>query len=557
MVFFHTKKKFSFLPGNDLFAYALDNGTVGVYEKLNRLWRVKSKNRPTCLLKYDIDGDGCDELITGWQGGKVDGRHLKTGEVLFKDNFQNTVAGLCEGDCRRTGKNDLIVVSTTGEIKIFNPNAPKLMEVKKLEPSFEQEAIRELLARKQSLLLELKNYECNVKYVNSGETMMDESTFGAIPAKTRLQTSIGIGLGMYYPKHTYPFLPFKQHNHHYPYYFFLKGMGKQIPHVDVVLSTNNDTIIRSIIVFAEGIFNGETHVEHPKLIDVSNKLSVSLYPPRDVPIDIHIKALVGYPESQQFHVFELTRQLPRFSMYSMMSNPPPPPPTDVTSSSFVTFTLNERIQRVMLWINRNFLLPNPLDINSTSDLNLHMTSLRDEKEFFALSMNQSGHVKIQTDNMTLAGDLIQSLGTYLNLTHLKSIANYPREEQNCVQLLEKLRDLESVKNKLNLDLGDKTNLIRNLLIRSEDARLLKDWKLMIRYYDELNELNNDLQTCYEIRSSNYSDIVNTIKELNGIIQKSSRLRFGKHKTDPVTLSRNAIATNNAKTLIKAIRVGEA
>lgn len=44
--------------------------------------------------------------------------------------------------------------------------------------------------------------------------------------------------------------------------------------------------------------------------------------------------------STQFHVFELTRQLPRFSMYTPCTEQVPEP------KSSVTFTVNERVQRV-------------------------------------------------------------------------------------------------------------------------------------------------------------------------------------------------------------------
>ena len=44
--------------------------------------------------------------------------------------------------------------------------------------------------------------------------------------------------------------------------------------------------------------------------------------------------------SSQFHVFELTRQLPRFSMYSLESANLPAP------KGSVTFQVNERINRV-------------------------------------------------------------------------------------------------------------------------------------------------------------------------------------------------------------------
>lgn len=64
------------------------------------------------------------------------------------------------------------------------------------------------------------------------------------------------------------------------------------PHVEISLSTNNETIISAVMVFAEGIFEGETHVLHPKDSEVTSRLDVALYPPKDVPVDIHIKVKI-------------------------------------------------------------------------------------------------------------------------------------------------------------------------------------------------------------------------------------------------------------------------
>ena len=55
------------------------------------------------------------------------------------------------------------------------------------------------------------------------------------------------------------------------------------------------------------------------------------------------QALVGYVNSEHYHVFELTRQLPRFAMYAITTEPVEPP------QGFVTFRLNERVQRVSRW----------------------------------------------------------------------------------------------------------------------------------------------------------------------------------------------------------------
>lgn len=61
------------------------------------------------------------------------------------------------------------------------------------------------------------------------------------------------------------------------------------PHVELYITTNNATIIRAVIIFAEGIFKGESHVVHPAPNKLKNEISIPLYPPRNNQIDLHIK----------------------------------------------------------------------------------------------------------------------------------------------------------------------------------------------------------------------------------------------------------------------------
>lgn len=182
--------------------------------------------------------------------------------------------------------------------------------------------------------------------------------------------------------------------------------------IEVFISTNNDTVIRAVIVFAEGIFKGETHVVFPPQDKLSPELTVPLCPPKDHAVDIHIKALIGYPKSDQYHVFEITRQLPKFAMYSVVDK------CDKEPESYVEFKINERIQRICMWINQNFLLPSDIEYETGPELRLDFKCLRDSTHL-SMVFELSGRVTIYTVNLLLASDLIQSLCTFLNLESLE------------------------------------------------------------------------------------------------------------------------------------------
>ena len=90
--------------------------------------------------------------------------------------------------------------------------------------------------------------------------------------------------------------------------------------------------------------------------------------------------------SSQFHVFELTRQLPRFAMYGLVAADIPDP------KSSVTFQINERINRVVMWINQNFLLQEDITADG-STFNITFVSLRGSGPI-KIKMEQGGQVVI-------------------------------------------------------------------------------------------------------------------------------------------------------------------
>lgn len=89
-------------------------------------------------------------------------------------------------------------------------------------------------------------------------------------------------------------------------------------------------------------------------------------------------------------------------------------------NSYVTFRITERVQRICIWINQNFLLEEELDLETeeTKKLHINLLCLRDHS-FLCMEFGPDGQVKISTHDIRLAGDLIQSLAIYLNLSELQ------------------------------------------------------------------------------------------------------------------------------------------
>ncbi|XP_049720070.1 Bardet-Biedl syndrome 2 protein isoform X3 [Elephas maximus indicus] len=408
------------------FGYALSNGTVGVYDKTTRYWRIKSKNHAMSIHAFDLNCDGVPELITGWSNGKVDARSDRTGEVIFKDNFSSAIAGVVEGDYRMDGHVQLICCSVDGE----------------------------------------------------------------------------------------------------------------------------NTIIRAVLIFAEGIFIGESHVVHPSVHNLSNSICIPVTPPKDVPVDLHLKAFVGYRSSTQFHVFELTRQLPRFSMYALTS-----PDSATEPLSYVNFVIAERAQRVVIWLSQNFLLPEDSNIQN-APFRVCFTSLRNGGQLY-IKVKPSGEITVNTDDIDLAGDIIQSLASFFAIEDLQVEADFPAYFEELRKVLVKVDEYHSVHQKLSADMADNSNLIRSLLVRAEDARLMRDMKTMKSRYMELYDLNKDLLNGYKIRCNNHTELLGNLKAVNQAIQRAGHLRVGKPKNQVITACRDAIRSNNINTLFRIMRVGTA
>jgi Bardet-Biedl syndrome 2 protein len=79
---------------------------------------------------------------------------------------------------------------------------------------------------------------------------------------------------------------------------------------------------------------------------------------------------------------------------------------------------------------------------------------------------------------------------------------------------------------------------------------------MKRFYRQLHDLNKDLIAEHDKRATNHNELLEALKEVNQMIQRSSKLRVGGAKTKVVNACRAAIKANNIQSLFNIIRTGD-
>jgi Bardet-Biedl syndrome 2 protein len=100
--------------------------------------------------------------------------------------------------------------------------------------------------------------------------------------------------------------------------------------------------------------------------------------------------------------------------------------------------------------------------------------LRTKPKELHFKMEVDGKIRISTDDMDLCGDIVQALAEYLGVDDLASSCDFPPEIGKIEQLLVKADELQSVRQRLSSEMADQSGLIRTLIVRTEDSRIMMD-----------------------------------------------------------------------------------
>lgn len=501
---------------DNLYGYSLANGTIGVYNNDARVWHAKSKHKVTTVSSYDLDNDGVPELIAGWSNGRIEVRNDTNGELVYKDKFSSAIAQVLVADYRllKDGTQEILGCSVDGEVRGYLPAQEEATEIQ-MAVSAQEKTLEQLFARKLELQAELKSYENNIKRLGAGNLGAD-----TVAPDTNLTATLGADI--------------------------------ERKCLRLTLTTTEDCIIKLALVFSDTLFDDESMVMHPK--NPTHFIVLPLVPKKNVEVQVLVKCVVGHAGSVQDHVFELSHVLPVFSSFVFAKHSDfPSEPT-----GHVAFNLTDQVSRVVLWMQTAFNMLQRQEFSSNDSFFLACFKNVKNDEALIIELTPDGKnskVYIKTDNMELAGDIVQDLCRYLKIGDLESVAEFANDMNEFKVVLSHVEEYNATRLRLSAEIADQANVVKTMVIKAEDARILNDVALMNKMYSNLYTLNNDLIREYNKRANNHIELLKGLKDVNRMIQKSARLRMGEFKARVVSSCRKALQANNTAQLINIMNTG--
>ncbi len=276
------------------------------------------------------------------------------------------------------------------------------------------------------------------------------------------------------------------------------------------------------MVISEQLYKGETYAQYPS--EETNKVIIQVKNEKDMNINLHIKVLVGLSFfSKDFQVFEYNKIIPKYCFYILLRD-------DVSQYKIqykqgISFKINERLERLLIWLQDNFNIPiKELSLFKNSDnvYDIRFMSLRTDK-VLQISM-QNTTIRIMTDEIDLAGNILQDLCKFFQISELDTSIGYPDVVEETSSLLRRIEKLDSVRNQFNINMTEIITFIKDIFVRAEDNRLLDNMQGFKDYFLKINVRNLELLDEFEKRTQTYDELLTDLKKINNFIQYFANLK---------------------------------
>ncbi|GAU96928.1 hypothetical protein RvY_08295 [Ramazzottius varieornatus] len=549
------------------FVYGLSNGTVGVYEQYDRRWRVKSKSVPTALIGMDLNGNGEQEILCGWSNGKFEVRDRFTGNLMFKYQMDDPVAQVVEVHDPRANSY-LLVCSTEGNVKAFavENGAAGDSEVTFLQDVSSNEFIsvdEQGESRINIFEEEDENEEATMQdrldvRPKKGDFIMD-AAYEWSTMQEDVEVIVEIEPSMNDPNY---FTSSDSHRDGQKSLVppgiqaFLRtddvGDLKSLPNLFdkpclkfTVRTTVSTYKIPGVIIFAEGVFAGESYYHHPPERLLSNVTQFPLSIPKNTPVEMFVTVMAGQPNRKYYFCHGQLIKIKRFAMYYQLTEQQPTQP-----EGYVTFKLLERTNRFLLWAADHFFLRT--DHKSSTDPNkavLSFVGLRDGEKL-SLEMTGDGEVTVRTDSIDTAGDVVECIAESMSVKQLTSRAHFPKAYDTLKDVFVQVEEFQKNRQRQVADIADRGSTIRAMLMKAEETKMLEVWPEVRKCFLELGNQNKAVLGDFRVQMEAHEKLTTGLKLVSQLIDKAARLRVGSVKADLFAKCRMAVQNRDVGLLTR-------
>ncbi|KAF4666001.1 Bardet-Biedl syndrome 2 protein [Perkinsus chesapeaki] len=508
------------------FAYGLANGTVGVYEGTKRLWRVRCRHAPSCLLALEAALAGTEHshtyLAIGWMNGLVEVREQGDGKVIFKARVgPDPVAGLVSMDYVGSSVPLLLSINIEGRIHAWalhtsNDTTPEEPQENDEPQKAAEEGPPPLQAEDVPILDEVK-----------------PTTLASETAAT---------------------------------HFDAKLITK--PDGLVLCLTVQTGVIHKVILSADcgGIFPADGFVSSPD--PPAKRLEIPLPISKPVEALIIIKCMTGVTKASREHtLLEGQLRLPRFAQYRYVGTTIDGQ-NAATPIGHVNLRVTSEFERVHLWLRESFLIDSDGIMTVPSGEAIQSAFIKcpesDIAEGLEISAKPDGSVTFYTDNIHLAADLVQHLSRYLNVTELDSscrcvevimsftecsFVSFPKTAEDIERIIAVVDDCSQVRQRMLTEMADLAQSVKQYLVRAEDLRLCDYTKKQREALSGAQQVSRGMIADYTKRRKNHEALLAALRELNLITNSGANLRVGKSQARVITACKQAIRERDAVALI--------
>lgn len=562
------------------FAYGLSNGTIGVYDGKIRVWRVKAKDTVQTMAAYDLDGDGVDEVISGWSNGKLEARRNEDGQVLYRETLASSVSALLTGDYRGTGADELICCTLDGEVRGYDGSKHEFVAGSSMGENVADFGPLDTLMKDENsgddILRALQG--ANIAEQDKGDALLPEHALAQDKPQVSLRNlnnKVGphnAELAMLQEQLTLKTMELRslEKNLTNAKSGSIDDAVGAIPddtHVDVELiqkakekclhlnvKVSEGCVVRNVVVFSldAGLFDGECVIGASTDSGSNGRLVVPLCPLKNIPTTLRVQALVAARGSSEYlHIFECEQPMCRFSMFA----PTKSPNEDIGNAAFILKRVNlAAVEDILRSLFPHEAVTNQCKPSKSGSLEMHFFHLNDGSliSIHAAEDETGVRMKVEGSTLDIVAEFVQAIASLLEVKQVEACLDFPSVLHRLEALMQRVDELQSLRQRLHAEMADESTYIKNGIVRAEDARVLQDVTNLTAVYSDLTAVNMQLIGEYTKRSNNQAELLAALREVNQIIQRASLVRVGPPQKAVVTACRKAIKSHSIPALFHAI-----